>query len=186
MVSNLRLFFNETAAVTTTHIHCCSSGKQTRQNCERRHVGDAQVLHAGCVREFASITEQLPKLLKLDRDDQIVVPVTPKNKNFGILRVTGFLSTLIDAAGSNTGPLDWVRQCVRPACFPAQSIRSNHAPSMRARPAHTAGALITSRASRVRPVQPTLHAHTVFARSKTAFLASNPRGSLAVRGWLRS
>ena len=50
-------------------------------NCERRHVGDAQVLHAGCVREFASITEQLPKLLKLDRDDQIVVPVLQKIKN---------------------------------------------------------------------------------------------------------
>jgi hypothetical protein len=37
--------------------------------------------------------------------------------------------------GSNTGPLDWDRRCICPACFPAQSFRSHHPPSMRARPA---------------------------------------------------
>ena len=37
--------------------------------------------------------------------------------------------------GSDTGPLDWDRRCICPACFPAQSIRSNHPPLMRARPA---------------------------------------------------
>ena len=41
--------------------------------------------------------------------------------------------------GSNTGPLDWDRRCICPACFPAQSIRSNHPPSMRARPASPNG-----------------------------------------------
>ena len=88
---------------------------------------------------------------------------------------------------SNTGPLDWDRRCICPACFPAQSIRSNHPPSMRAwRPAQTAGTLITLRASRVRPIQPTLPAHTICARSKTAFLAFNLRGSRAARGWLPS
>jgi len=44
--------------------------------------------------------------------------------------------------GSNTGPLDWDRRCICPACFPAQNIRSHHPPSMRAwRPAQTAGTL---------------------------------------------
>ena len=37
--------------------------------------------------------------------------------------------------GSDTGPLDWDRRCICPACFPAQSIRSHHPPLMRARPA---------------------------------------------------
>ena len=40
---------------------------------------------------------------------------------------------------SNTGPLDWDRRCICPACFAAQSIRSNHPPSMRARPASPNG-----------------------------------------------
>ena len=45
------------------------------------------------------------------------------------------------------------------------------------RPAQTAGTLITLRVSRVRPIQPTQHAHTICARSACAFLASSPRGS---------